>query len=59
MDYYNNDRYQWGVARLSPNEYYQYIITGIYPIKGRVPLTDIKAAADEEYQKKLLEEFDL
>jgi len=59
MDYYNNDRYQWGLARLSPNEYYQYIITGIYPIKGRVPLTDIKAAADEEYQKKLLEEFDL
>lgn len=59
MDYYNNDRYQWGLARLSPNEYYQYIITGIYPIKGRVPLTDIKVAADEEYQKKLLEEFDL
>ena len=59
MDYYNNDRYQWGLARLSPNEYYQYIITGIYPIKGRVPLTEIKAAADEEYQKKLLEEFDL
>ena len=34
-------------------------ITGIYPIKERVPLTDIKAAADEEYQKKLLKEFDL
>ena len=48
MDYYNNDRYQWGLARLSPNEYYQYIITGIYPIKGRVPLTDIK---DEEGKK--------
>ena len=59
MDYYNNDRYQWGLARLSPNEYYQYIITGIYPIKGRVPLTDIKAAADREYQEKLLKEFDL
>ena len=59
MDYYNNDRYQWGLARLSPNEYYQYIITGIYPIKGRVLLTDIKAAADREYQEKLLKEFDL
>lgn len=41
MDYYNNDRYQWRLARLSPNEYYQYIITGIYPIKGRIPLLDI------------------
>ena len=49
MDYYNNDRYQWGLARLSPNEYYQYIITGIYPIKGRVPLTDIK---DEEGKER-------
>lgn len=45
MDYYNNDRYQWGLAKLSPNEYYQYIITGIYPIKGKIPLSDIK---DEE-----------
>ena len=41
MDYYNNDRYQWGLARLSPNEYYQYIITGIYPIKGRIPSSDM------------------
>lgn len=49
MDYYNNDRYQWRLARLSPNEYYQYIITGIYPIKGRVPLTDIK---DEEGKER-------
>lgn len=38
-----------GLARLSPNEYYQYIITGIYPIKGRVPLTDIK---DEEGKER-------
>lgn len=33
MDYYNNDRYQWQLAKLSPNEYYEYILTGIYPIK--------------------------
>ncbi len=37
MDYYNNDRYQWRLAKLSPNEYYQYITTGIYPIKGENP----------------------
>ncbi len=33
MDYYNNDRYQWQLARLSPNEYYTYIMTGEYPLK--------------------------
>ena len=31
MDYYNNDRYQWDLAKLSPNEYYNYLTTGIYP----------------------------
>ena len=31
MDYYNNDRYQWDLAKLSPNEYYQYLITRSYP----------------------------
>jgi putative transposase len=34
IDYYNNNRYQWKLARLSPNEYYSYITTGIYPLKG-------------------------
>lgn len=36
MDYYNNDRYQWQLAKLSPNEYYNYITTGIYPLPGRI-----------------------
>lgn len=36
MDYYNNDRYQWQLAKLSPNEYYHYITTGIYPLSGRM-----------------------
>lgn len=36
LDYYNNDRYQWQLAKLSPNEYYGYITTGIYPLKGIV-----------------------
>ena len=31
MDYYNNDRYQWDLAKLSPNEYYRYLTTGSYP----------------------------
>lgn len=33
IDYYNNERYQWDLAKLSPVEYYDYITTGIYPIK--------------------------
>lgn len=33
IDHYNNDRYQWQLARLSPNEYYTYIMTGEYPLK--------------------------
>ena len=28
---YNNDRYQWDLAKLSPNEYYRYLTTGSYP----------------------------
>ena len=31
IDYYNSDRYQWDLAKLSPNEYYDYLISGIYP----------------------------
>lgn len=37
MDYYNNDRYQWQLAKLSPNEYYQYITTGVYPLSCKAP----------------------
>jgi len=33
IDYYNNDRYQWDLAKLSPKEYYQYVRTGVYPLK--------------------------
>ncbi|MBP5551498.1 MAG: IS3 family transposase, partial [Bacilli bacterium] len=31
IDYYNNDRYQLGLAKLSPSEYYKYCLTGEYP----------------------------
>ena len=40
IDYYNNERYQWQLAKLSPNEYYGYITTGIYPLKGIVNEND-------------------
>ena len=32
MDYYNNERYQWDLAKLAPTEFYNYCVTGIYPL---------------------------
>ena len=37
MDYYNNDRYQWDLARLSPNEYYEYALSDNYPLERDPP----------------------
>jgi len=37
IDYYNNERYQWDLAKLSPREYYEYIVTGIYPLPFPAP----------------------
>ena len=34
MDYYNTERYQWDLAKLAPAEYYQYCLTGDYPLVG-------------------------
>jgi len=45
IDYYNNDRYQMGLQKLSPNEYYQYIINGIYPVS---------MSKSKEHAKKVL-----
>ena len=36
MDYYQYDRYHWDLQMLSPHEYYQYLITGVYPLKKGV-----------------------
>ena len=32
IDYYNNQRYQWHLAKLSPNEFYKFVATGKYPL---------------------------
>ena len=34
MDYYNTERYQWDLAKLAPAEYYQYCVSGDYPLEG-------------------------
>jgi len=36
MDYYNKDRYQWDLQKLSPREYYVYRQTGVYPLQPGV-----------------------
>lgn len=36
MDYYNNERYQWTLAKLSPNQYEQFFKTGVYPLTDLV-----------------------
>ena len=49
MDYYNNHRYQWELAKLAPNEFYQFYTTGIYPLdvpNKPVPPVPEKAAAE-------------
>ncbi len=35
IDYYNNDRGQWILEKMSPNEYYNYLKTGINPLFAR------------------------
>lgn len=39
-DYYNNERYQWDLARLAPAEYYRYLMTGEYPPSIPPPKTN-------------------
>ena len=38
FDYYNHDRYQWQLAKLSPSQFYRYVITGEYPLPGNPPM---------------------
>ena len=47
IEYYNNERYQWDLARLSPNEYYQYVVTGKYPLNAGMP----SSLDDENHDK--------
>lgn len=42
IDYYNKDRYQWELLKLSPAEYCRYLQTGIYPL----PVYDPKSKSN-------------
>ena len=37
MEYYNNERYVWDFHKLSPNEYYDWIANGIWPLDSNAP----------------------
>ena len=37
FDYYNHDRYQWQLAKLSPSQFYRYVTTGEFPLPGKPP----------------------
>jgi transposase InsO family protein len=42
IGYYNADRPQWALAKLSPNEFYAYYTTGVYPLAVPPPLDAVK-----------------
>lgn len=52
IDYYNNERYQWDLAKLSPCEYYGYISTGVYPLPFPPPGLHGRAGAKGSGQPK-------
>lgn len=37
IDYYNRERYVWNLTYLSPDEYYQFYLTGVYPLNVPIP----------------------
>lgn len=48
MDYYNNRRYQWDLAKLAPNEFYKFVTTGEYPLDvSNVPALPVIAKKPE------------
>lgn len=54
MDYYNNDRYQWGLAKLSPRQYYEYYLTGTYPLAGHLETPTLPAVRTMEINEPIV-----
>ena len=48
IDYYNKDRGQWELLKLAPNEYYEYLQTGVYPLPVYVKPASRGSAPDPE-----------
>lgn len=45
IDYYNNHRYQWELAKLAPNEFYDFYTTRVYPLD--IPKKPLPPVADK------------
>ena len=53
IDYYNNRRYQWKLAKLSPNEFYSFVTTGEYPLDiPKVPFAPVIQKNPSELGRK-------
>lgn len=53
MNYYNNERYVWDLAYLSPNEYYQFVTIGRYSLEiPHPPKPPVIQKRSEELGKK-------
>jgi transposase InsO family protein len=53
IDYYNNERYQWDLCKLAPREYYEFIMSGKYPLNVKNPpiVPDFKSSAAKKEAK--------
>jgi transposase InsO family protein len=52
MDYYNRERYQWSLAKLSPVEFYRYLTTGEYPLPIKPPVMDEQGDGEQDDANK-------
>lgn len=60
IDYYNNERYQWDLSKLSPNEYDKFVTTGIYPLAvSNPPQPPSHQKRPEELGKKIQKQNNL
>jgi len=58
LEYYNNDRPQWKLDKLTPVEYYSYVMTGIYPLatKPQSVLRREKLLGDKTVEDMIVDE---
>jgi len=58
ISYYNTERPQWNLDKLSPNEYYSYVTTGVYPlpIKPQAVLRREKQLDEKTVEELIIEE---
>jgi len=52
IDYYNNDRPQWNLAKLTPIQYYQFYQSGVYPLAKLVKTPTLPEVKTIEINEK-------